>query len=1152
MLIKEYRIPLPLTVEEYRIAQLYMIQKKSRLESTGSGSAVEIIKNVPYENGPGGNGQYTKKIYHIGSHLPGWLKSLLPKTALRVEEEAWNAYPYTKTRHTCPFIDKFFIDIETHYLEDYGQTENVFKLSKSESKHLEIDLIDPIKDNFPNKDYKKEEDPHYFISKKTGRGPLQDNWLADYENGEVTEPIMCAYKLIRVEFKYWGMQSKIEQFIQNGLRNPILVGHRQAWSWQDEWFGLTIDDIRELERQTQIELSKRMVNLTGDTENANHIVVENVSAESESESKGEKEEDSESSSSSDLDLSVNCQKETFNTKTRSSVDQTSGACLQQERLLEIHMKHLEQSDSDNDIDDDDDFYDALESLDNDYYRPTHRNSSAASQETISGVFSPNEMKDNAEAVTSPTLDSFQDLSFSNTKTLVFVIQGGSFINDLDTEAKLKDFETFERVFTTVCHHNYPGLRGGVHFELIDCQSLTNDILDSLKELNIFSHNASEEVNNTTEHLCNSFPFSSMPLLLTQAPNFHINADDMIKQVNEKYNQFMTGFKTEDMNIEIYLLADCVGGLLVYQALRESYNDDTISIASDDRSLSQDSEQFSVDVFTTSSFDFVINGVFSFGSPIGLIAYKDKLSTGKACQPPRCGQMYNLFHPYDPMASRIEPVVDQAFGKIRPAPVPRHQAFPYNNDIQYNYTSLYDDSEAMLHDHELASSKLNSREMERKISTASTCSIQRNSAYNNKSPFVHWWGTKRIDYMLHCPDGLEQFPVSTLMQICYNSYWESKDLVTFILWQILDANHQASKPDKIEQIVSFTNLLPKEKWLKKRTNLKIKNMNPNHRANDIICAAGAQQFISGKFAYGPVDLAALSSEKVDIYIAPKQRMNDWKLLGTDMTDSHGRLFYCTPTRGMEPGIYSLKMVVRGDHSNVSSNMAILPAQTEAVVFSIDGSFLASYSLRGIDPKIRGGAVDVVRHWQDLGYLIIYVSSRLLFQKGQVMSWLSQHNFPFGIIHFCENISTDFQKHKIDFLKNITKYENVSIHAAYGASRDIPVYISALRLNASKVFLIGKKTKSKKADGVQWISDGYAPHLKELKKSNLSKRCTSNKNMFMALGSMGTSRPEGALTRSRDLSVLDEEVEDPKPRSEKGLGHSFIRSIRAKSKSHHHNK
>jgi len=33
MLIKEYRIPLPLSVEEYKIAQLFMIAKKSREES---------------------------------------------------------------------------------------------------------------------------------------------------------------------------------------------------------------------------------------------------------------------------------------------------------------------------------------------------------------------------------------------------------------------------------------------------------------------------------------------------------------------------------------------------------------------------------------------------------------------------------------------------------------------------------------------------------------------------------------------------------------------------------------------------------------------------------------------------------------------------------------------------------------------------------------------------------------------------------------------------------------------------------------------------------------------------------------------------------------------------------------------------------------
>lgn len=34
MLIKEYRIPMPMSVEEYRIAQLYMIQVRSQRRVT--------------------------------------------------------------------------------------------------------------------------------------------------------------------------------------------------------------------------------------------------------------------------------------------------------------------------------------------------------------------------------------------------------------------------------------------------------------------------------------------------------------------------------------------------------------------------------------------------------------------------------------------------------------------------------------------------------------------------------------------------------------------------------------------------------------------------------------------------------------------------------------------------------------------------------------------------------------------------------------------------------------------------------------------------------------------------------------------------------------------------------------------------------------
>lgn len=52
--------------------------------------------------------------------------------------------------------------------------------------------------------------------------------------------------------------------------------------------------------------------------------------------------------------------------------------------------------------------------------------------------------------------------------------------------------------------------------------------------------------------------------------------------------------------------------------------------------------------------------------------------------------------------------------------------------------------------------------------------------------------------------------------------------------------------------------------------------------------------------------------------------------------------------------------RGDHTVADSYLTIIPRGTEFVVFSIDGSFAASVSIMGSDPKVRAGAVDVVRY------------------------------------------------------------------------------------------------------------------------------------------------------------------------------------------------
>ena len=59
----------------------------------------------------------------------------------------------------------------------------------------------------------------------------------------------------------------------------------------------------------------------------------------------------------------------------------------------------------------------------------------------------------------------------------------------------------------------------------------------------------------------------------------------------------------------------------------------------------------------------------------------------------------------------------------------------------------------------------------------------------------------------------------------------------------------------------------------------------------------------------------------------------------------------------------------------------------------------------------------RHWQDLGYLIIYVTGRPDMQKQRVVAWLAQHNFPHGVVSFCDGLVHDPLRQKAIFLRNL---------------------------------------------------------------------------------------------------------------------------------------
>ncbi|XP_028313275.1 phosphatidylinositol transfer protein beta isoform-like [Gouania willdenowi] len=255
VLIKEYRVVLPCSVAEYQVGQLFSVAEASKNE-TGGGEGIEVLKNEPYVKADE-KGQYTHKIYHLKSKVPKFVRAIAPEGSLVFHEKAWNAYPYCKTVVTNEYMkDNFEIKIETWHKPDLGTTENVHKLDAETWKYVAVVPIDIAdRSQVSSSDYKEHEDPAKFKSVKTGRGPLGPTWKTELLTNTDC-PRMCAYKLVTVKFKWWGLQTKMESFIHEQEKRIFNNFHRQLFCWIDKWVELSMEDIRRMESETQRELEE--------------------------------------------------------------------------------------------------------------------------------------------------------------------------------------------------------------------------------------------------------------------------------------------------------------------------------------------------------------------------------------------------------------------------------------------------------------------------------------------------------------------------------------------------------------------------------------------------------------------------------------------------------------------------------------------------------------------------------------------------------------------------------------------------------------------------------------------------------------------------------------------------------------------------------
>ena len=182
-------------------------------------------------------------------------------------------------------MPKFHISVQTRYENNCGTSENSHSLSGEEYAQRVVDTINIVADPIPEQKYKENEgiyleitmkinffkfnfnlnilslftDPRIVIVKKTKpeRGPLQDNWIKDLKNSNI--PVMCAYKIVRAKFEVWGLQARVEAWAQKAIRDILVLAHRQAFCWTDEWYDMDYESIVEFEKETYAKTNEKVL-----------------------------------------------------------------------------------------------------------------------------------------------------------------------------------------------------------------------------------------------------------------------------------------------------------------------------------------------------------------------------------------------------------------------------------------------------------------------------------------------------------------------------------------------------------------------------------------------------------------------------------------------------------------------------------------------------------------------------------------------------------------------------------------------------------------------------------------------------------------------------------------------------------------------------
>lgn len=231
-----------------------------------------------------------------------------------------------------------------------------------------------------------------------------------------------------------------------------------------------------------------------------------------------------------------------------------------------------------------------------------------------------------------------------------------------------------------------------------------------------------------------------------------------------------------------------------------------------------------------NLDFEVENLFCVGLPVGMFKLlqqksissrsdhnEDEINLEAKFAAPKCKNLYNIFHPCDPIGYRIEPLVDVNFSNIKPEEVP-FALQGFNTQVQ-NLTSLGDDIQDKIR---LASSWFSNEKNSKSskkikefktpieeenalsdiISTLTTSKAQKSSNKNIETqlfdqkqlePLLKLNRTGRIDYSL--PMGVFSIAIVSAIS-AHISYFEDQETAGFVMKEIFCSGEPPVKSRKV--------------------------------------------------------------------------------------------------------------------------------------------------------------------------------------------------------------------------------------------------------------------------------------------------------------------------------------------------------------------